>query len=81
MGSNQYLRSPLGSEVGQTKTFSGWTVGLGAEYMFIPDWSVFAEYNYSQLTAADLTFVDGSSINIKPRFQSIMFGLNIRYGL
>jgi len=81
MGSNQYLHSPLGSEVGQTKTFSGWTVGLGAEYMFIPDWSVFAEYNYSQLTAADLTFVDGSSINIKPRFQSIMFGLNIRYGL
>ena len=88
MGSDQYLRNPSGSEVGHVqKTFSGWTVGLGTEYMFIPDWSVFLEYNYSQLTAADLTFTDGSScisgcsINFKPRFQSIMFGLNIRYGL
>jgi Outer membrane protein beta-barrel domain len=25
---------------------SGWTVGGGAEWMFSPGWSVFAEYNY-----------------------------------
>lgn len=86
MGSNQNLGGPFGESGSFTKTFSGWTVGLGTEYMFIPDWSVFAEYNYSQFTANNLSFVGGTctgicTINLKPRSQSIMLGLNIRYGL
>ncbi len=88
MGSDQHFIDPTGLEVAHSsKIFSGWTVGLGTEYMFIPDWSVFAEYNYSQFTASDLTFVGGAactpgcSVNFKPRSQSIMVGLNIRYGL
>jgi len=29
-------------------TRSGWTVGGGFEYAFLPNWSAFVEYNYIQ---------------------------------
>ena len=28
-----------------TATRLGWTVGIGVEYMFAPNWSVFVEYD------------------------------------
>jgi outer membrane immunogenic protein len=36
-----------GTQVAQSSTNNnGWTVGGGAEWMFAPHWSVFAEYNF-----------------------------------
>ena len=36
-----------GTQIGDLSTSSqGWTLGGGAEWMFAPHWSVFAEYNF-----------------------------------
>jgi outer membrane immunogenic protein len=40
--------------VGQANaTRSGWTVGGGFEYAFLPNWSLFVEYNYIDLGSAN----------------------------
>jgi outer membrane immunogenic protein len=36
----------LGVTITDTKTRTGWTAGAGAEWMFLPHWSVKAEYLY-----------------------------------
>ena len=38
--------SPAHKLVKSPMTCTGWTVGGGAEWMFAPHWSVFAEYNF-----------------------------------
>ena len=39
---------PTGLEVGSTsRTRTGWTLGVGSEYKFAPNWSVFVEYNHA----------------------------------
>lgn len=36
-----------------SRTHSGWTLGGGAEYMFVPNWSVKAEYIYASYASAN----------------------------
>jgi outer membrane immunogenic protein len=38
--------SALGVTFSDSKTLTGWTVGAGAEWMFMPHWSLKAEYLY-----------------------------------
>jgi outer membrane immunogenic protein len=38
--------SILGLGISDSKTLTGWTVGAGAEWMFMPRWSIKAEYLY-----------------------------------
>jgi outer membrane immunogenic protein len=38
--------SALGLTFSDSKTLTGWTVGAGAEWMFMPHWSLKAEYLY-----------------------------------
>ncbi len=38
--------SVLGVGISDSKTLTGWTVGAGVEWMFMPRWSVKAEYLY-----------------------------------
>jgi outer membrane immunogenic protein len=38
--------SALGVSISDTKTRTGWAAGAGAEWMFLPHWSVKAEYLY-----------------------------------
>jgi len=36
-----------GVQIGElSKNKTGWTVGGGVEWMFVPHWSVFLEYNF-----------------------------------
>ena len=40
------------AQVGETSNDgTGWTVGAGVEWMFAPQWSVFAEYNFTWASA------------------------------
>jgi outer membrane immunogenic protein len=42
-----HFNEPIGLVVGQvSRNKTGWTAGGGAEWMFLPQWSGFAEYNF-----------------------------------
>jgi len=41
------IRDAFGNEFATNRSSrTGWTVGAGVEWMFVPHWSVFLEYNY-----------------------------------
>jgi outer membrane immunogenic protein len=62
-------------------------VGAGAEWMFAPNWSVFAEYNYiwiedtsgQHFNAAPGLVPPGEVLNVKPTTQTAMVGLNYKF--
>jgi len=61
----------------------GWTVGGGVEYIFIPKWSVFVEYNYIRLNdTVDFTGINGwgnFAYNIDQELHSVLLGVNYRF--
>jgi len=62
----------------------GMTVGIGAEWMFAPNWSVFAEYNYMWFqddNAQAYTLAGGGAgevINSQQRVQTVLMGVNYK---
>jgi outer membrane immunogenic protein len=68
-------------------TVPGMTVGIGAEWMFAPNWSVFVEYNYmwflddtaAHFTAAPGLFPPGEVLNVSQRAQTALFGVNYKF--
>jgi outer membrane immunogenic protein len=66
-------------------TLPGMTVGVGGEWMFAPNWSVFAEWNYMWIeddaahqftpTAGFL----GEVINTRQRAQTALVGVNYKF--
>jgi outer membrane immunogenic protein len=62
-------------------TRSGWTVGGGLEWMFAPNWSVFAEYNFMDFGKKRVHFTPGSfSQDIEQHLQTVLVGVNCRFG-
>ena len=67
-------------------TVPGMTVGIGGEWMFAPNWSVFAEYNYIWFYQDDLAqhfnpspgFV-GEVLNVRQRAQTALVGVNYKF--
>lgn len=58
----------------ETNNTTGWTVGGGAEWMFVPHWSTFLEYNYMDFGTSSGTF--GS---VRSNAQSVLVGLNYKF--
>ena len=65
---------------------TGWTLGAGAEWMFAPNWSIFAEYKYMgfgsstiQFNAAPGLFPVGEHVRISQNVQSVMVGVNYHF--
>jgi len=65
---------------------SGWTVGGGAEWMFSPGWSVFAEYNYMDFGNPTVRYVSGPNtvgapnvLNVRMTAQTALVGLNYKF--
>jgi outer membrane immunogenic protein len=60
----------------------GWTVGGGLEYMFAPNWSAKAEYQYYNFGTT--TFTNGPAQILGSRFHdeehSVKVGVNYRFG-
>jgi outer membrane immunogenic protein len=64
----------------------GMDVGLGGEYMFTPNWSVFAEWNYlwiedqsgQHYNPATPVF-NGSVFNVKQIAQTVLVGVNYKF--
>jgi outer membrane immunogenic protein len=61
----------------------GYTVGAGLEYMFAPNWSAKAEYQYYNFDST--TFTAGSPVDIAGRSfrndeHTVKVGVNYRFG-
>ena len=72
----------VGSVSGNSNT--GWTVGGGAEWMFVPHWSVFLEYNYMGFGTRSNAFqVCGLGVcdtfSAKANVSDVLVGVNYRF--
>ena len=66
----------------QASTFTGWTAGGGAEWLFAPHWSAKAEYLYVNLTSSGNN--GGGSLwqvsnNVHPQLNVVRVGLNYHF--
>jgi outer membrane immunogenic protein len=66
-------------------TVPGWTAGIGGEWMFAPNWSVFAEYNYMWFLDDTATHLNpapgfaGEVINVRQKAQTVLVGVNYKF--
>ena len=72
----------VGSASGNSNT--GWTVGGGAEWMFVPHWSVFLEYNYMGFGTRSSAFqvCGGGACDVfsaKANISDVLVGVNYRF--
>lgn len=85
-----YIRgsiSGLGSvDESVSKTKSGWTAGIGAEYAFNDNWSLKSEYMYTDLGKANLYSGDlgidsdvNANLDRKFNFHMVRVGLNFHF--
>lgn len=65
-----------------TTTRSGWTVGGGAEYAFTPNWSMKAEYRYTDLgNTSNAAPLNGAApYSVSNTFSTVTVGLNFKWG-
>lgn len=70
--------SALGTTISTETTKAGWTVGGGVEWMFMPSWSVKAEYLYIDAGTADLTLL-GVTGSGKLKDQVARLGVNYHF--
>lgn len=74
-----------GSQVGElSNNHTGWTLGAGAEWMFAPHWSVFAEYNFMSFGTQNATFTGcgGTCVvngNANADVQNLLAGVNYKF--
>jgi len=66
-------------------TPTGWTVGVGGEFLFLGNLSAFAEYNYAgfgnnQVSLIPAAVGAGVAINFNHNVQTFLVGLNYRFG-
>jgi len=72
-----------GAQIGElSNERTGWTAGGGAEWMFAPHWSVFAEYNFMGFGTRSAAFpACGSNcvLSAKANIQDALVGLNYKF--
>jgi outer membrane immunogenic protein len=61
------------------------TAGLGFEWMFLPNWSAFAEYNYMWIEDTSgqhftpAPGLIGETLNVKQTVQMVRVGVNYKF--
>jgi outer membrane immunogenic protein len=72
-----------GAQVGElAKNKTGWTVGGGVEWMFVPRWSVFLEYNFMGFGTRSATVVGCGgtcAFSGKADIQNVLAGVNYKF--
>lgn len=78
---NRVNATAAGLSVTESKTHSGWTVGGGLEYMFLPSWSAKAEYMYSDFASKNYfsNVVVGGIDSGRQQIHSIKGGINYHF--
>jgi len=76
----------IGAEVGSISGNSrtGWTAGGGVEWMFVPHWSLFIEYNFMGFGTRSSSFiVCGATtcpiLSAKANIQDFLWGVNYKF--
>jgi outer membrane immunogenic protein len=72
-----------GASVSASKTNSGWTAGLGAEWAFSGPWSAKIEYDHVELdnwTTSTATIIAGDQLSINRHIDMVKAGVNYRFG-
>ena len=79
------IPAPFLSETANN-TQIGWTLGGGLEWMFLPGWSVFGEYNYISFGRSDVAFTAapgtvGTADVVSTRLivQQVLAGVNYKF--
>lgn len=87
IGDDHSVQSPGGGAIlfNANTSRSGWTAGVGVEWGFAANWSVFAEYDYADFGTRAVQFAPlgpgpAFPINIQQKLNLILFGLNVRFG-
>lgn len=65
----------LGVTLSDSQTQTGWTVGAGLEWMFMPHWSLKAEYLYRRLDSVTLLGISTGTLAV----NSGQFGVNYHF--
>jgi outer membrane immunogenic protein len=71
---------------GGSDTVTGWTVGVGGEYMFAPNWSAFVEGNYMDFGTHNIsttifgTGLPGATWSTREQVYQFLVGVNLRFG-
>ncbi|HTL65939.1 MAG TPA: outer membrane beta-barrel protein [Pseudolabrys sp.] len=82
------VATPLGVTAGSfSDTKTGWTIGLGGEYRFSPNWSVFLEGNYYDFgshdrvlfTPATTSCAAGCAFSTHAKAATVLVGVNYRF--
>lgn len=84
---NQLFLPDGGLSESASFTSPGMTVGVGGEWIFAPNWSVFAEYNdlwieddaAQHFAAAPGLLPPGEVINTRQRAQTALVGVNYKF--
>jgi outer membrane immunogenic protein len=84
---NQVLQPNGALSESASFTLPGMTAGIGGEWMFAPNWSVFAEYNYmwiedtsgQHFTSAPGVLPPGEVLNVKQTAQTVLVGVNYKF--
>jgi outer membrane immunogenic protein len=75
---DEYSQTVDGFSVSQRITRTGYDVGAGFEWMFVQNWSLFAEYDYAGFGTAHMNnFVNPT--DIKQNVSVILAGFNYRF--
>ena len=79
---NSTFFNPGGANVFDTnRTRTGWTVGVGSEWKFGPNWSAFVEYNHADFGTNGGTcncVLGPVALNAKSNADLVLFGVNWR---
>ena len=79
------FNNTLGTQVGEISgSKTGWTAGAGIEWMFVPHWSAFLEYNYmgfGTFSNAVSTCIGATcgTFSGKANLQNVLVGVNYKF--
>lgn len=78
---NQVSATGFGATFSESRFHSGWTIGGGLEYLFVPNWSGKVEYMYADYSSANYltTFVPGG-IGLGVTVNTVKAGVNYHFG-
>ena len=78
---NQVSATGFGVTFAESRFHSGWTVGGGLEYLFVPNWSGKVEYMYADYSNANYltAFVPGG-IGLGVTVNTVKAGVNYHFG-
>jgi outer membrane immunogenic protein len=78
---NEISASGFGVTFAESRFHSGWTVGAGLEYMFVPNWSGKVEYMYADYSNANYlaAFVPGG-VGLGVTVNTVKAGINYHFG-